>query len=894
MILKHKSTAWLLVGLQAAFSVFFMRALAASIGLPPLELAGGPSFYGSLFMLQAGITLALLLCTLWKFEWTALLLLAVIHAVCPIMFFTDLTRNPYYTQIALLNIWIGFLWLGWLWDAGKDGRLAFPKTALNIPLLAFFGVATLSWGVSFLGHSKSMYPSMFAEGLRNWIFLLVNGLGVYFIAVTIDEKWRSRFIWLTFAVGGVAAAYGLMQFYGIEKIWQKTLTPFGNRPVSTFGNPNFLSSYLLLLVPLLIAPLFSPKKPGSRGLLIGLLLLMVAGIVSTMTRSTWVGLLTALVLLPVSPPVRDMIVKNRKTLAVLAAALAVGGILWPKSGPGYSSPWKRIAEIRQVKDKEGYQPLHQRILIWSSSFQMVREHLILGKGWGQFELFYPYYQGRMMFHSVLKSYRTHANNCHNEVFEIWTQTGALGLGIYIWLWIVMIAFGFHYAREFSAVAPEKSILVWALTAGSVGMFADNFFGNVSIHFTIPAFLFWWQAGLLFGVPRANNADRAHPAEWFSLPVRNHIHISILCALGAGVLAVCVWNFRREFQEIHYFRGFKISKMNNMLEPARQELDKAWKWFPSEVNSNYEMANTYARLAQQSQSGGLLPQADVMKKKSIWAYREALKANAGYDEIFFNLAAIQNQMGWLENSHPAFEVETPWGERVPFGGDAAPGAIYHYSRALAINPVSMDAYSFLGNAYLQNHAKYRAEGLALFEQAVRFFPRNKEFWVNLGFLRIQEGNFDAAYQCIARAVNIDPSYEYARRNLALLMNKLGRKNDPLERALMDLSKINLLIDRRQWTELSNLCRQLLAVLPDNFQLRFVLANAHFELRQYDQAVGHYLEALRLEPDNVNAMNNMALAHRALGQNAEARKIYEKLATTVAFGDAAKKALAELPQ
>ena len=31
------------------------------------------------------------------------LILTVCHFVCPLLFFTDLTRNPYYTQIAVLN-----------------------------------------------------------------------------------------------------------------------------------------------------------------------------------------------------------------------------------------------------------------------------------------------------------------------------------------------------------------------------------------------------------------------------------------------------------------------------------------------------------------------------------------------------------------------------------------------------------------------------------------------------------------------------------------------------------------------------------------------------------------------------------------------------------------------
>ena len=47
--------------------------------------------------------------------------------------------------------------------------------------------------------------------------------------------------------------------------------------------------------------------------------------------------------------------------------------------------------------------------------------------------------------------------------------------------------------------------------------------------------------------------------------------------------------------------------------AREELEKAWKWFPTEVNTNYELANTYARLAHESGKIGLNTQMDTGAK-----------------------------------------------------------------------------------------------------------------------------------------------------------------------------------------------------------------------------------------------------------------------------------------
>jgi hypothetical protein len=48
----------------------------------------------------------------------------------------------------------------------------------------------------------------------------------------------------------MSAAYGVLQYFGYDPVWGRTINPFAGRPVSTYGNPNFLSSVLVLLLPL--------------------------------------------------------------------------------------------------------------------------------------------------------------------------------------------------------------------------------------------------------------------------------------------------------------------------------------------------------------------------------------------------------------------------------------------------------------------------------------------------------------------------------------------------------------------------------------------------------------------------------------------------------------------
>jgi len=902
MTLTRPRTAWILSGLQLSLSILFYKELKTVLppGLQDVYFWDGPPWFAILNTLNFGLSLLLALFALWKFEITAIVYLLALHIVCPVLFFTDLTRNPYVTQITLFNIWISFLWIAQLAEAIQKKVFVFPRTALNLPLFAFLGAASLSWGLSFLQHSVFLHPAMIWEGLRHWVFLVINVMGVFFIAYRLDPKWQKRFLWVTFWVAGGTSAYGLMQFYGIERVWEGTMTPFGNRPISTFGNPNFLSSYLLLVAAPLTVSFLISKTFLKSWTSLTLLVIILMGIIATMTRSTWVGTIVAMGILPLSPQVRELIRANLKKFIILSAILLASVVFWPKSNlGGYRNPWERLIELKDIGTGKAYQPWSQRILIWNCSFLMVQDHPLLGKGWGLMENFYPYYQGKMLFHPILRGFRTHANNSHNEVLEIWSQTGTIGLGIYVWLWVILIAFGLKLAQATQARDPPNfsSVWGWALTASAVGMLVDNFFGNVSLHFCIPAFLFWWQAGLLFGMSKTplKKSDQESSLDYHILPISNHfkmllLWVGIVFFSGSAALA-----FRKEFQEIFYFSGFKLSKAAHVsLEAAREQLERAWRWFPREVNTNYELANTYARLAQQARTQGIAQSAESFRQKAVWAYLESIRSNAGYDEIYANLAATLASAQWNEDKDISFEVPTPDGRTAKESAQDFGGAITNFSRSLLINPMSLEGYNYLASLYLQDRVKYLEQRELLFQQSVYLYPKNRDFWLNLALTHIEKGEFGKAMENIAPALTIDPFYEITRKNLHLLAARKEFSNHPLAQVDQILSQLNRWIQTKNWPVLKEKMEFCIGVLPECAGLHLILANVCFELRQLEQAQAAYNKTLELDPSNVSAAHNLALTYSLQGKTSEARAAYESVLKLNPGHPEAKKALESLPK
>src|ERR1019366_2518748 len=102
---------------------------------------------------------------------------------------------------------------------------------------------------------------------------------------------------ISYAVSCIAALYGITQYFGIELVWLTHLNPYGNRPVSTFGNPNFMSSYLVLVLPVLMADYLFKITGYPRVLLFGTILGGLGALVATLTRSSWAGWVVATLVL---------------------------------------------------------------------------------------------------------------------------------------------------------------------------------------------------------------------------------------------------------------------------------------------------------------------------------------------------------------------------------------------------------------------------------------------------------------------------------------------------------------------------------------------------------------------------------------------------------------------
>ncbi|MDT8286751.1 MAG: tetratricopeptide repeat protein [Elusimicrobiales bacterium] len=816
--------------------------------------------------------------------------------VSPLLFFTDLTRNPYYLQIALLNISLAAALLSALWSMRARGAWELPRNILWVPLALFAAVLFVSWARSWSLHEPFFRPAIFSEGLRSFLFLFVNcglafwlsarsewrespaarpmtpllllllawgaawfffpylrsqpsapGLwqrfwdpyGAMIWAAGIFIAWRSvrrdrqeDYLNLALVAGALASVYGVLQYFGVELVWLKTLNPYGNRSVSTFGNPNFISSYVVMLAPLALACWLDARTSAARFFYAAVFLSYEGMLLASLTRSSWLGMAAGLGFLALLPDFRARFrAAGRRALILGGLALALA-VLWPvsASSPPASGVASRISEAAGKISSAGtltiaaeadkvYPSLHQRVLIWTSAWQMGLESPLLGKGWGAFELFYPFYQGPLLsVYEGIRGLRTHANNAHNEVLEIWSQAGLAGLASFILIFAVLAR---AFAHKYGAGDGESRFWPAALAAGVVGMMTDNML-NVSVHFAVPGFMFWWIMGAL-------SSRLSVPSSPFSGTFSGRrVWAAALPLALLAVISTAYWQgqFRREAL---YFSGFKLMRKGD-FRGAAADLRRAHSAWPREVNTNYELANAYVR------SGDL--------ESAEWAYGEALKSNCGYDEIYFNLAVVEKRLGDFRS------------------------ALGHLKVSSLINPLNVQTYQAAAEIYLKDPGEHADEAAGLLGAASRVLPGDASLKNTLGYFHGVGGNLAAAADAYGRALRLDPSNKIFEDNLRGVVAKGNLSGNPHLKWLQAYQAAERALAAGDFAVARRQAERLFDGAGGETQSRYLLSRILFASGDLDGAREELVAVLKAAPGHGEARYGLAAVLERAGDYAGA--------------------------
>ena len=280
-------------------------------------------------------------------------------------------------------------------------------------------------------------------------YFLTLVAAVLFAATVIQEEERLPRLFQALAVALlIQAVVGILQFYQLAFInaAESSRTSPRALPYGLMGNRNLLGSALALLV----APCAWLIYAGARDWKViggGALWLGVYALILTQTRSAWLALAGAvaastLLVLLIGKRCGPTLVKGwfqGLGLFLAGTILAVIVSMALPNNQGLSSSLKsRAATLAQpggAARADG--SVSARFIWWRQSFQMMRDHCVLGIGPGNWRIVIPAYgcgrPGEMPEIAKGSFVRDHA---HNVYLQTGAETGVPGFLLYASLWVV--------------------------------------------------------------------------------------------------------------------------------------------------------------------------------------------------------------------------------------------------------------------------------------------------------------------------------------------------------------------------------------------------------------------------------------------------------------------------
>ncbi|MDR1926106.1 MAG: O-antigen ligase family protein, partial [Endomicrobium sp.] len=312
------------------------------------------------------------------------------------------TYDSAQVKITILHIGGMFLIMTWLLLKIEEGNFNFlnKKLLYILPVVLFLFSGIISFCIS------PLKSASFNELVKRFIYC-----GIVFILVSeFDSEKKLLRIknWLVIATYTVCL-YGLIQIidYYFFPISSRGLDPFvwrqafGNRIMSTFGNPNFFGDFLIVMSPLILS-LFIYKK---RFHLAFLWVLIVVCTYQTISKGAWLAFAVGFFVFTASYVIIFLRNKlNRKIL--ISAATGILIVLSITTYGVYHSTLKRTDSISF------------RVFTWLSTWEMINTNPVLGTGIGTFYLTYPSWRRPQIFF-IEGKHNTESDHPENEYLEVW-------------------------------------------------------------------------------------------------------------------------------------------------------------------------------------------------------------------------------------------------------------------------------------------------------------------------------------------------------------------------------------------------------------------------------------------------------------------------------------------
>ncbi|HUO57807.1 MAG TPA: O-antigen ligase family protein [bacterium] len=737
----------------------------------------------------------------------------------PLLFFTgsrDQFELPKLVFLALLAV----PWIIRDWSDNKTPAWTPLSWALFLlataQSLASLPSTSLSWTTSLLGDYENFSGLTTLFLYLTWFSTLHRGL---------SECLIEKGLYFNSLAALFSSLYAIGQHFGFDFIQWNPESINATREFASLGNPNFLSAYLAMSLPLYLYLAAKPNaraeaapRPGFLASFMGavgvaLLLLTTPKGMAHLQLSPlggWEYVPRGLGLLFLSAGLLRFILFPNGPTALVGFSVLLFGLLTTGSRGGFLGAlagglvWVFLA----LRRKEWSEPFRQkfsaipkvillpsfvllgflaallghsflerlwdslihagrslavsRLHIWKPGLEIVKAHPLLGIGLDNFKIAFPYYSG-VEFNQIDGMFVS-SRMAHNELLQMASTTGLLGFAAYVG---VIVAFGLLWWRTYRSATPPTRWILIPVLASAVAFHVQNLFS-----FGVAAINLLWFFDLAIVQYFYLKSVVPPPYDLPSLRI-----FSLLRKTSVGFMGVILFLFpvTRLGADIAYNRGISVSDYlkKYMGQKAPSELlaysdyeigqiTKAAALCPLEVKYDLYLGLAYEQRAQMDPA-----QTREFCLKAAQCYEKAVRMSPANAYYYNDLGRVYATLSGFDTQYLE-KAERSYGKAVQWA-PASPYFIINWAMALRKIGKNPEAEQQMERSFNIDPA-FAAKVLS-----------------QMAFEEYQKGDKTAAFGHLAEAIQGNPSSaeSYYARGILYLSEKNKKK------ALADFEEVKKL-------------------------------------------------------------------------------------------------------
>lgn len=309
------------------------------------------------------------------------------------------------------------------------------KTPINIFIALLFVVILISF----------LRSGCFRCSLKGLI-RTIKYIVLYFALIDLFSEENplrlKRVFWGILFIAGFTFLNGIFQdIFGFDFIRQHTIDKLDylHRVNGSFVHANDFGAYIILVLPLTFIFLSSRFSKANRLAALIICLLGFYCLLRTSSRGAWLGFIIGAV-------IYFIYYKKKFSLAIPLAMISFV-IVFPNA-------LKRVLSIFSSQQSTVW----ERLKLWQGTWDMVKEHPILGFGINTFSEYFPKF--KPADYPDLKY-------THNSYLQMWSEIGLIGLIIFLALIFTVMVLALRKNKEKIKISPQSGQILLGLTCGYI-------------------------------------------------------------------------------------------------------------------------------------------------------------------------------------------------------------------------------------------------------------------------------------------------------------------------------------------------------------------------------------------------------------------------------------------